>query len=169
MQTAELTTTNILSLMETDKAQRKSFVCDVIERMEEGEVDPLKVHCQIKSMESLLKMFTDKKDSPETALRYSDLVLSAAQKHGKKFGLHNGEFQIKEAGSTFDWTVCNDQYLNDLLLQMEDIKDSVKKRQDFLKTVPTSGFDTLDEKSGELVKLYPPAKSSTTVVSVSIK
>lgn len=165
----ELTTTNILSLLDTTKSERKSFALDVIEKIKDGEADALKIHCQVKSLESLVKMFTDKKDCPETAIDYANLVLSAAEKHGKKFGLFNGEFQIKEAGVVYAYDKCNDSVIDSLLNELDFLKEAIKARMDFLKTVPVSGLDIFNKETGEVETVYPPARSSTTVVAVQIK
>lgn len=166
----EISTTSILSLLDTTKEQRESFVNDVIEKIENGNVSALKIHCQVKSMETLIKGFTDKKSNPETAEKYSSLVLDEAQKMGgKSFEFYNGKFQIKEAGTIYDWSMCNDPELTELLAKQEQLKIDLKAKQDFLKTVPLSGLEIINEETGEAYKIYPPAKSSTTIVSVSIK
>ena len=164
----QITSTNILSLMETTKEQRTSFVNDVITRIENGEVDALKIHCQVKSMESILELFTDKKTA--TGKAYSGLVLEEASKQGgKSFDFYNAKFQIKEAGTVYDWTVCEDMELNDLLIKLDVIKSDIKSKQEFLKNVKPEGMLITDEATGDTYKVYPPSKSSTTVVSVSIK
>lgn len=167
----EITTTNILSLFETTKEQRRSFAEDVVIKMEDGATDSLQIHLQIKSMEDLIKMLTDSSEKTnknvDLANRYKKLVLDAAEKNGKKFQLHNAEFQIKEVGSTFDWSNCNDPEIIDLLDQQEKVKEKVKQRQDFLKTVPAGGMDV--RVVDEMVTVYPPAKRSTTSVSVTLK
>jgi hypothetical protein len=166
----ELSTTSILSLLDTNKAQRESFVNDVIEKMESGAVNPLKIHCQVKSMETLIKGFTDKKSNPLTAERYSSLVLEAAENMGgKSFEFYNGKFQIKEAGTVYDWSKCEDTELVDLLEQQEKLKEAIKAKQDFLKTVPLSGLGITNTETGETYTVYPPSKTSTTIVSISIK
>ena len=50
-----------------------------------------------------------------------------------------------------------------------ELKEKIKAKQDFLKTVPISGLSILVESTGEMVTVYPPSKSSTTAVSVSLK
>jgi hypothetical protein len=41
--------------------------------------------------------------------------------------------------------------------------------EDFLKKVPHQGLDIINGVTGEVHKVYPPAKSSTTNVAVSLK
>lgn len=159
--------TSILSLFETTKSQRASFAREVIEKMQDAQVEPLKVHLQIKAMENIIEIFTDRKKYPETAKDYQGLILDAAEKYGKKFSYQNAEFSIKEVGSSYDFSQCGDPIIASLLAQQELIKKQVDARKEFLKTVPSSGLDIrVDD---ELVTVYPPAKSSTTSVAVSLK
>jgi hypothetical protein len=46
----DLTTTGILSLLDTTKEQRASFVADLIDKLQDGLADPVKVHLQVKKM-----------------------------------------------------------------------------------------------------------------------
>jgi len=171
--TEQLTTTNILSLFQTTKSERNSFVQDVVERMRNEEVEPLKVHLQIKAMEEIITSLTstDEKKNKNFALAidYKTMLLDAAEKNGKKFTLHNAEFSIKEVGTVYDWSKCEDPELVELLASQEALKEKIKAKQDFLKNVPVSGLSILVEATGEMVTVYPPSKSSTTSVAVSLK
>lgn len=162
-------TTQVLSLFETTKEDRQTFIEDVLYKIEEGEVDVLKTHLQIKHAENLLKNFTDKKTNPNAASRYSKALLEAAEKNGKKFGYQNAEFQIKETGVIYDYSVCGDPVIAELLQQQADIDTKVKERQKFLQTVPEKGLLITIEDTGETLTVYRPSKSSTTSVSVTLK
>lgn len=156
-------------LQETTRAEREQYVSGVIQKMEDGNIDPLKVHIQVKATEQLIKMLTDKKDNPATAERYGKLVLAAAELHGKKFELHNATFQIKEAGATYDYSQCNDPEIKALQALEKSVKADLKIREDFLKTVPAKGLEVLDKETGELITIYPPAKKSTTTLQTTLK
>ena len=173
METTQLTTTSIISLFDTSKDERSGFVSDLVNRMVEGEVDPLKVHAQVKSMEDIITRLTvrDEKKNPNYAQAkvYNDMVLDAAQTYGQKsFQAFNGKFEIKEVGTKYDWSKTEDKVLDQLLAEQKEIDAKVKARQDFLKTVPISGMIVTDESTGDTFKVYPPAKSSTTSVATSL-
>jgi hypothetical protein len=161
----QLTALGVLSLLDTTKAQRRTFAEQVLA---EGNISPLLVHCQIKSMESLLKMFTDKKEGKDLNEQYMRYVVDEAQKHGKSFEYHNAGFQVKEAGHQYDYSQCGDADL----LQKIDVYDAmgkaIKERQEFLRKVPAKGLETVTDQ-GEVVTLYPPACRSTTTVAVTLK
>lgn len=158
----QLTTTGIVSLFETTKEQRQSFCIDLVSRLEGGEVDPLKVHLQVKSMEDIIKQLNDN-------TVYKSMLLDAAEKHGKKFTFQNAEFSIKEVGVKYDYSQCNDPVLAELEQESARIGEALKARQNFLQTAPQSGLTIVIEATGEAATVYPPSKSSTTSVAVSLK
>lgn len=173
MEQNEITTLNILSLFETSKEQRNTFVQDVIERLRSEEVDPLKIHIQLKAMEEIVNSLTSRTEKTNKnfllAIDYHNILLDAAEKNGKKFQMFNAEFSIKEVGAKYDFSKCEDAYLDALLEKQIALDAEVKLRQDFLKTVPQSGLLVTNEETGETYKVYPPSKSSTTSVAVSLK
>lgn len=171
--TNELTTTSILSLFETNKEQRQSFITSTMEALENGEVDPLKVHYQLKCIEKIIFEMTslDKeknKDGIHIAKKYRELLADAFKKYGqKKFKFLFGEFEEKEAGVKYDYSKCNDPELMEWEKQAAELSEKIKEKQKFLQAVPEKGLDIL--KDDEVVKVYRPAKSSTTTIQVTLK
>ena len=53
-----------------------------------------------------------------------------------------------------------------MLFQFEILETAIKERQDFFKTIPLSGIEVLYD--DEIVKLYPPSKSSTSSIKTTI-
>ena len=157
----EITTQGILSLFETTKAERSTFTINVMERIEEGTADPIRVHLQLKAMEEIVKALN-------TNERYKELLLDAAEKNGRKFMAFNAEFQVKEMGQRYDFTYCGDDELLEMYTAQDRIKYLIKEREEFLKKVPVAGMQKVTE-TGEVVTLFPPSKTSTTTVAVSLK
>lgn len=159
-----------LALFETTKLQRMGFVSDILDKMEMGEVDPLLIHLQLKSASGISEMLTDKKKFPEIADRYAKCVLSAAEKYGqKKFDFHNAVIEIKEVGTKYEWDKTGDTVLAMLEQKKLSAENALKERQEFLKGVPAKGLSIIDEETGEMVTVFPPAKSSTTSIAVTLK
>lgn len=166
----EMTTTAILALFQTTKAQRESFVTDLLQRIESGEVNPLNVHLQLKSVEDIQNRLTDEKKYPEDAKRYRSALLDQAGTFGsKKFDYFGASIEQKEVGVKYDFSQCGDPVLASLLEKKEAIDKEVKARQDMLKTVSEKGLTMVDEATGETFTAYPPAKSSTTSLAVTLK
>lgn len=161
--TQELTTTSILSLFETSKEQRQSFALSIVGALESGEVDPLKIHLQVKCMEDIIKLLNSN-------TIYKKSILEAAEKYGQKsFDFMNSKVEIKEVGVKYDYSKCGDSVYEMLEQKATSIGDDLKKREIFLKTVPPKGIPIVDELTGEMITIYPPAKSSTTSVAITLK
>jgi hypothetical protein len=77
------------------------------------------------------------------------------------------KLELAEVGIKYDFSKCGDEMLNDLLIEQARIDELVKERQTFLKTIPVSGIDVVTI-SGELVRLYPPSRSSTSSIKTTI-
>jgi hypothetical protein len=156
----ELTTTSIVSLFDTTKEERISFVRDLVERVSEGQTDPIKAHYSIKCMEEIIKnILADD--------LYKRCVLDEAEKNGKKFTYRNSEIQIKEAGVKYDYTQCGDPELLELYEAKAKIDTEIKAKEQFLRQLPTGGLQIVID--DEFLTAYPPAKSSTTTVQVTLK
>jgi|SRR5690348_5222473 len=77
------------------------------------------------------------------------------------------KFALAEVGTVYDFSQCGDQELWDLEVVANNAAAELKKRKEFLKTVPVAGLEILT-KDGELVTIYPPAKSSRSSFKVSL-
>lgn len=174
-QQIELSTTSILSLFETDKEQRKSFVWGVVQALENGQVDPLKVHLHVKCMEKIIEGLTStdekkNKDTAAAAKRYRELVVEAAEKFGtKEFEFMNAKVKIGETGTKYDYSQCGDPELAEWAKQHKELSDKIKARQELLQKVSEKGMPMIYENTGEVFTAYPAAKSSTTNVIITLK
>lgn len=161
--TTELTTTSILALFQTTKEERQSFALDLISKIENGEADPLKIHLQLKCAEDLIKQIN-------ANTIYKKALLDAAESYGQKsFEFHNSKVEVKEAGVKYDYSKCNDPEYVALAIQQTELDGKVKERESFLKSVPSKGLEIVNTETGETGTIYPPAKSSTTTVAITLK
>lgn len=158
----QLTTTSILRLFDTTKEQRASFAANVVAEIEQGNVNPLDIHLQFKAIEQISE--TVLKD-----VQYRSAVLTEAEKYGKKSTYRNAEISIREVGVKYDYSQCNDPVLSELMSQADEIGEKLKSRQKMLQTIPGEGMAVLIPDTGEMVTVYPPSKSSTTSVAVTLK
>ena len=153
----QLSTVNTVSLFETTKEQRITFAQDFIARVKNGEINPVQCHLQLKCMEEIVN--TIKSDA-----EYKSLTLDEASKHGKKFSAYNGEFEIKEMGVKYDYSVCNDDTYLSMVAEFAALEEKINAREKFLKNIPESGV--ADPENGNMI--YPPAKTSTTTLTVKL-
>ena len=149
-------------IFETTKEQRVEFTHQLIERLNNGELDPLKTHLQVKALEDMLETLKNSKD-------YKDAVLNAAVQNGKEFEYMSAKFNVREVGVKYDYTKCESPAYEEIMADYNDAAKQKKDMEDFLKKVPHSGLDIINGVTGEVTRVYPPAKSSTTSVAVSLK
>lgn len=154
------TTEGTLALFNTNKQEREFFARDIINRIKEGQAEAHKVHLYLKCMGDIVKRVTENEE-------YRELVVEEISKHGKG-GLqtHNGSFSIKEAGVVYHYENCGDPVIADLQEELAALKAKVKAREEFLKAIPSCGQEILV--GDELVKVFPPYKTSTTVPEVKL-
>ena len=153
-----LTPSSTLALFETNKVQRNHFVQELINQMESGYSNPLDIHMNIKCLEDIVEQL--KKD-----VRYKELLMDEAYKNGQKFNYRNSEMSIKDMGVKYDFSNCNDSVMNEIIQKEETLKKEKEERAKFLKALPIEGV--VIPETGEIV--YPPSKTSTTTLVVTLK
>lgn len=173
MQNTELTAQSILALFDTTKAQRESFVQSVVDSIENGEISALKVHIQLKSIEGIINSLTNidpkKNKLSNLAKTYNRLLLDEAEQYGaKEFTFHGATISIRETGSKYDFSVCNDRKWEHLKVYESEVSEKRKQREEELKTIDKVRVET-DPETGETFELFAPVKSSKTSVIVSLK
>ncbi len=149
-------------IFETTKEQRTEFTYQLIQRLNAGELDPLKTHLQVKALEDMLETLKANKD-------YKDAVLQAAVLNGKDFEYMSAKFNIREVGVKYDYSKCESPQYEEIMNEYNSAAKAKKDMEEFLKKVPHQGLDIINGVTGEVTKVYPPAKSSTTSVAVSLK
>lgn len=161
-QLTDMSATSIIALFQTNKEQRAAFARQVVSAVIEGEANPLNVHLQIKAMEDIIATIKESID-------YKDAVLEYANPYGKSFEYMNAKIEIREVGTKYNYDQCNDTHLITLKSNESDIKKKLKAREEFLRCAPSEGTLITDEETGETIKVYPPSKSSTTSVVITLK
>ena len=148
-------------IFETTKEQRVEFTHQVIERLNNGELDPLKTHLQVKALEDMLETLKANKD-------YKDAVLNAAVQNGKDFEYMSAKFNIREVGVKYDYTKCESPAYEEIMTEYNTAAKSKKDMEEFLKKVPHQGLDIINGVTGEVTRVYPPAKSSGIIKIIKI-
>jgi hypothetical protein len=122
-----------------------------------GYENPLRIAKLLKAMEETIKSLREDKDVRE-------IILSEAMKYSEKtIEAFGAEFQTKETGVKYDYSVCDDDEWKDLQEQQTRLAAKIKARETFLKSIKGDVYD------GNGVKLNPPVKTSTTLVTVILK
>jgi hypothetical protein len=154
----QLSAGNILSLFETTKEERQSFVDAAIKDIENGTRSAVEMHLQLKCMADIIDRITGDKN-------FRDYLVIEATNRGKSFEVHNAKFSLRELGGKWDYSQTNDQVLFDLEAQQESIKAQIAERQKMLKTIPAGGM--ADPENGNFIyRAAAPATTTTVVVTL---
>lgn len=154
---------SLLSIFDTTKEQRRTFISQVVENVYEGHTSALQVHYQIKCLEDIIKGITEDK-------RYKEAVVDDASKHSEKpFEYKNAEVAIREVGTKYDYDSCKDPKYAMLKQNFDKAKKDLEEYQEYLKSLPIAGSQIVDEDTGEVYKVHRPIKTSTTSVTVKLK
>ncbi len=158
----QLQTAENMAAFAVSKANREELAIQIVEAMDAGELNPLDIHYQVKAMEDFIKVLTGN-------TRYKDYVLTEGMKHGKSFEFNGSKMEIKETGVKYDYSNCGDQEWSAIEVEINRRKELQKEREKFLKSVPAEGIEIVSNETGEVIKVYPPSKTSTTSIAVTLK
>ena len=144
----EINYTELLALSKKEAAQLARE--QAAEIAESGIQDPLKVFIETKKVVEY----------------YSELnkgLAKPAQEEAAKYGKQGAEMWGAKATlvatpSRYDYSNCNDSELAVLEQNLTTAKKALEARQKFLQALPDSGTTVVDEESGDVVKIYPPAR-----------
>ena len=124
-----------------------------------GKENPIKIAVSLKVFEELIKKL-------RTDMNINECILEEAIKEdAKTFKMYGAEIQIKEMGTKYDFSDCNDGLLEDLYKQMNALKERIRMRELMLKSISEDSPAVSME--GEI--LNPPLKTSKTGISITLK
>jgi hypothetical protein len=104
---------------------------------------------------------TDLFDAVKDELRGRVLDELNAYTKGEEVTLFGATFEVIEAGTKYDYSGCNDTEYDDLTAAINELTARRKEREKFLRGIKNA-TTIVNEETGELVRILPPVKSSTT-------
>jgi hypothetical protein len=152
----------LIKFNHTTKEERTQVVREIFDELLNGRINPMELHIRMKCIEEVVKQLT-------SMPAYKAIVLDDAEKHGKSFQYHNAKVEVKEMGHKYDYSGCGNGALADLYEKQDAINDAIKDLEMYHKQLPTSGISVVIQSTGEVETHYPPAKTSTTSVAVTLK
>jgi hypothetical protein len=138
---------------------RSAFADDIIQDINNGNVDPLIVLSAIRNLKNIIELI-------DTSIKEN--VLNELSKYGKSIELYGMKLEQKEVGVKYNFDSTNDRVYSDLRNNLNVIDSEIKNREKWLKTIPNTGIDVITD-DGEVFKIMPPIKTSTTSFSVTLK
>jgi hypothetical protein len=148
----------LIKFNHTTKEERSQLVREIFDEVLNGRINPLELHLRLKSAEEVIKQLTGLEP-------YKAILLDEAQKHGKSFQYHTAKVDIRETGVKYDYSGCG----NSKLAALYDQQKEIEAIETYHKGLPSAGVQVVLSETGEVETHYPPAKTSTTSVAVTLK
>lgn len=144
----EINYTELLALSKKEAVQLAKE--QATEIAESGVQDPLKVYIETKKI-------------AEFCTELNKGLAKPAQDEAARYGKQGAEMwgakaTIVSTPSRYDYSNCNDAELTVLEDQLATAKKALEARQKFLQSVPDTGTTIVNEDSGDVLKIYPPAR-----------
>ena len=138
--------------------QRASFADIVIQEVNDGHTDPLVVLSAVRNLKDIL-------DTIDVGIK--DCVMQELSKHGKSLEMYGMKVEQKEVGTKYNYENSNDRIYDGLRARFRTLDTDIKDREKWLKSIPATGIDIVTE-DGEVVKIMPPIKTSTSSFAVTL-
>jgi hypothetical protein len=152
----------LIKFNHTTKEERSQLVREIFDEVLNGRINPLELHLRLKSAEEVIKQLTGLEP-------YKAILLDEAQKFGKSFNYQTAKIDIREVGVKYDYSECGSSALAKLYEKQAAINDAIKAHETYHKGLPSAGVQVVLSETGEVETHYPPAKTSTTSVAVTLK
>lgn len=137
----------------------EDIVNSAVMNIVDGNIDPLQAYAVLTTFERAIAKIKDNE-------QVRDICLRELSKYGKR-GTTIGDLTFTEAesGAKYDYSGCGSSVYAELVEQRKTIDTEIKAWEKTLKAMPISGL--ADPDTGEI--LYPPIKSSKTIIKATIK
>jgi hypothetical protein len=150
---------SVLQLLNADKKALDQFANTIINDVQEGRENPLEIALLVKKYEYVLKTITEaiKPNVNTEVAKYGD----------KEFEYGSAKMHYTPTSTSYDYNLCNDPVLNDLLEKQTNINELVKSRQERLKAQKET--ETVISLDGEIHTINPPNKKQMYGLKITLK
>jgi len=151
---------SVMQLFDADKQALIAFAASIINSVNDGNENPLKVQVLLKKQEFVLEKIKE---------GIKESVKTEAAKYGEKeFDYAGTKCHYTPTATSYDFNVCNDSTLEELEEKLKGYTELVEARKKFLKGL-SSPMPFVNEGSGEVEVLSPPIKKQSYGVKVTLK
>jgi len=151
---------SVMQLFDADKQALIAFAASIINSVNDGHENALKVQVLLKKQEFVLEKIKEGIKEP--------LKTEAAKYGEKEFDYAGTKCHYTPTATSYDFEACGDQELVRLQLEFEKAKANLDRRKEWLKAMGGPEH-LLDEGTGETYTIYPPIKKSSMGVKVTLK
>lgn len=135
------------------------FTKSIEKEIEEGNYDPIQLSATLDFIG---------KACEESKKAIKEKTINELEKYPERREYYGYEIQVTEAGISYDYSKCGDSEILSLYKELELLQAKIKEREQFLKGIKER-FTIVDESTGEVLTLRPPAKKSTTTTKFTLK
>ena len=151
----------MLSQFPQTKMDIKDFASNLVQSVIDGDTSPLLIQVQLSAFENVIG---EVKKNAE----FKEAVLREAMRYGtKSFDAFNANVQIKEVGVKYDYSLCCHPQYEKICSEIDFLIEKKKSFEKYLQSL-SEPIDFIDPESGEMCKIHPPIKTSTTAVTITI-
>lgn len=130
-----------------------------LELVETGLQDPLKAYIEAKKISEFYSEITKHLQKP---------ALEETAKYGKDGAERWGaKASVVATPGRWDYSHTADEELSNLKAAAEQAKKAVEAREKFLQSLPATGMVLVDEATGDVAKIYPPAKITGETIKIT--
>jgi len=152
-------TISIMNQFPITKESMERFFNQTKDLILSGERNPLELAVVLKAIEETISKL--RKDE-----EIENSIQKEFEKHSKKtVEIYGAKMTLKETGVRYDYS--NSLVWSKLAETKTEAENKVKEHEAFLKTLKDKTI-IVDETSGETIELWPPVKTSSTKVTVSL-
>ena len=158
-----------LNLFTPSRSDIRNFQENIRLAVESGDANPLEVMAKAKIAQKYIESIVGDGDREKGIIEVKEGARLEAEKYGEKsFAFAGVNVELAELGARWDFSGCGDPEWQELQEQMKALKEAIKAREDYLKSLgePT---EYTDENTGEVVYITPPTKKSTSGLRFTLK
>lgn len=152
------TASSYMKLLPSSLSEATSFAEKLINEIDNGIINPLDLLVNIKAIEKSFELVK------ETLMQNA---LDEANKYEKSFEFKGTKIERVEVGTKYDYSNCNDFKLAKIADNLNHYSEQKKQRENMLKTLKSKLVE-IDEETGDINEIYPPIKTSTTSLKVTM-
>lgn len=153
----------LINKIPTTKSEQEQLASLFAQKVLDGEISAMEAVIQMKSISESISIFLKNNDVRDAVIRETEKY-----EKGETPSYKGAVVQVKETSVKYDFTGCNDSVWDKLNKEKKEVDEKIKQRESFLKLVNGSKTE-IDEETGEIYTILPPARSSTTSYSITFK
>lgn len=147
----------------TDPRTVSEYAREAVAAITGGEIDPLTAYVNLGKAKRVIESVMKNAEVMRIATDY-------IENRGTNREMTAGDCtaKIAEAGVAYDYSVCADPEIERLYAEAEGIRERIKAREAFLRGID-GRLSVLDEDTGEVCFIYPPARTSKTTIKLTFE